>query len=208
MPGSGSDRYYTPLSLAEEIRLISAAKHGDAASFERLVEVFMPRAVRVAQGYTGNREDAIDMAQESFYKVYKHLDRFRDGEPFTNWFFRILRNTCFNFIARRKTARAISIHPKDEDGFAIDLPDQDTEEAPERIEAGERKTVIWNAIQSLGVKHREILILRHFEELEYAAIAEVLDIPIGTVMSRLFHARKKLAAILEPYIQEGKPVLP
>lgn len=160
----------------------------------------MPRAIRVAHGYTGNREDAIDMAQEAFYRVYKSLDRFRDGEPFAPWFFRILRNTCFNYMDRRRTARALSIHPADPDKPGIDLHDPDPSSGPEQAEAAERREMVWDAMQILSVNHREILVLRHFENLEYAAIADVLDIPIGTVMSRLFHARKKLAAALEPYV--------
>ena len=73
----------------------------------------------------------------------------------------------------------------------------------QRIERSELKQKFWQALEKLPLKHREILILRHFEELEYAAIAEVLQIPIGTVMSRLYHARQKLRQLLEPYV-EGK----
>ena len=70
----------SPLTVAEEIRLITGAKHGDHGNFETLVELYMGRAIGVAMGYVGNRDDAIDMAQDAFYRVYKHLDRFREGE--------------------------------------------------------------------------------------------------------------------------------
>jgi RNA polymerase sigma-70 factor (ECF subfamily) len=198
MPESPS-RSAAVLNAAEEIRLISGAKHGDPSCFERLVEHFMPRAIRVAHGYTRNREDAVDMAQEAFFRVYKSLERFRDGEPFAPWFFRILRNTCWNYMDRRRTARALSIHGDGDDDRGIELRDPDPASGPESAERAERRRRVWEAMHTLSVNHREILVLRHFEDMDYATIAEVLDIPIGTVMSRLFHARKKLAAALETY---------
>jgi RNA polymerase sigma-70 factor, ECF subfamily len=189
-----------PLTVAEEIRLIAGAKHGDHGNFETLVELYMGRAIGVAMGYVRNRDDAIDMANDAFFRVYKHLDRFREGERFAPWFFRILRNCCLNFLEKRRRARQVSIHPKDDDSFGIPLPDGamgPTEKAEDREVAQE----IWKAMDDLSLQHREIILLRHFQDLDYASIAEVLEIPIGTVMSRLFHARKKLAVLMEPYME-------
>ena len=101
--GSGSSR---PLSAVEEIRLISDAKRGHAESFEALVDRYMGPAIHVAMGYTRNRDDAVDLAQEAFFRVFKSLDRFRDGEPFAPWFFRILRNACLSFLEKRRRRRA------------------------------------------------------------------------------------------------------
>ena len=192
------------LEAAEEIRLIAAAKHGDHASFEALVDRFMGKAIYVAVGYVGNREEALDLAQEAFYRVYRTLDRFREGEPFAPWFFKILRNGCLNYLDKRKRRRAVSIHPVGDDGYEIPLPDGSLV-PPERIEKDETHRQLWRAIEQLPLKHREIIMLRHFEDLDYASIAEVLDIPIGTVMSRLFHARRKLRGLLDGYMAGGKP---
>jgi RNA polymerase sigma-70 factor (ECF subfamily) len=190
------------LSVAEEIRLIAGAKHGDHGNFETLVELYMGKAIGVAMGYVGNRDDAIDMANDAFYRVYRHLDRFREGERFAPWFFRILRNCCLTFLSKRRRARQVSIHPKDDDSFGIPLP-ANTLGPTAAAEDKELSKELWKAMEELSLQHREIILLRHFQDLDYASIAEVLEIPIGTVMSRLFHARKRLKLLMDPYI-EGK----
>ena len=188
------------LTAVEEIRLIAGAKHGDHGAFESLVESYMGKAIGVAVGYVGNRDEAIDMAQEAFYRVFKNLDRFREGERFAPWFFRILRNACLNHLQKRKRRRAFSYHARDEG--ESDFPIVDGSLGPaDRAELTEEQRQFWIALEELSLKHREILLLRHFEDLEYAAIAEVLDIPIGTVMSRLFHARRKLRDALADYME-------
>ena len=163
----------------------------------------MGPAIGVAMGYVRNRNDAIEMAQDAFFRVYKHLDRFREGERFAPWFFRILRNCCLSFLDKRKRARQVSIHPKDDDGPGIPLPTDEAFGPTVATEKRELNQEIWKAMDDLSLQHREIILLRHFQDLDYASIAEVLDIPIGTVMSRLFHARKKLGVLLTPYM-EGK----
>jgi len=188
------------LEVAEEIRLSAGAKHGDHASFETLVDRFMGRAITVAAGYTGNRDDALDMAQEAFYRVYKSLDRVREGERFSPWFFKILRNACLNFLDKRRRSRAFSIHAADEDGNDFPIPDGALT-PPEASVLAESQRQFWHAVERLTLNHREIILLRHIEGLDYASIASVLDIPIGTVMSRLFHARQKLKQALEPYME-------
>lgn len=190
-----------PLNEIEEIRLITDAKHGNHASFETLVDHYMGSAIGVAMGYAGNRADALDLAQEAFYRVYKNLDRFREGERFAPWFFRILRNACLNFLDKRRRRRTFSIHGADDDQQDYPLPDGSL--SPHgAVEVKESQRVFWKGLAQLTLKHREIIMLRHFEELDYAAIAEVLQIPIGTVMSRLFHARQRLRQVLEPYMED------
>lgn len=192
-----------PLNEIEEIRLITDAKHGNHSSFEALVDHYMASAVAVAMGYTGNRADALDLSQEAFYRVFKNLDRFREGERFAPWFFRILRNACLNFLEKRKRRRAFSIHATEDGERDFPLPEGSL--SPHGVaEVKESQQQFWKALEQVSLKHREIIMLRHFEEMDYASIAEVLEIPIGTVMSRLFHARQKLKLVLEPYM-EGLP---
>ncbi len=187
---------------AEEIRLISGAKHGDERCFERLVERYMGPAIHVALGYVKNRDDAADLAQEAFYKVFRTLDRFRDGEPFAPWFFKILRNSCLTFLERRKSRRAWSIHgDRDQGEGDYELRDESALCPREHAEMAEIERAFWDALETLSQNHREIILLRHVQDLDYAQIAEVLEIPIGTVMSRLFHARQKLRAVLEPFME-------
>lgn len=189
------------LSVPEEIRLIAGAKHGDHGSFETLVDHYMGRAVAVARGYVGNREDALDMAQEAFYRVFRTLDRFREGERFAPWFFKILRNTCLNYLDKRRRQRAYSIHAQTDDD--TDMPVVDEAPDPHQdSEIRETHQELWKSLQKLPMKHREIILLRHFQDLDYQSIADVLEIPIGTVMSRLFHARRKLKDVMEPYMEQ------
>lgn len=161
----------------------------------------MGRAVAVARGYVGNREDALDMAQEAFYRVFRALDRFREGERFAPWFFKILRNTCLNFLDKRRRRRAFSIHGQTEDDPDMAVPDEAPHPA-EDSEIRETHRELWKGLEKLPMKHREIILLRHFQDLDYQAIADVLEIPIGTVMSRLFHARRKLREVMEPYMEQ------
>ena len=189
------------LTAVEEIRLVSDAKRGDADSFAALVDRYMGSAIHVAMGYVRNREDAVDLAQEAFLRVHRSFDRFRDGEPFAPWFFRILRNACLNFLEKRKLRRHVSLSARREEEADWDLPDPHTPTPARRVEIDEGQRQFWSALDQLTDKHREIIVLRHVEELEYAQIAVILDVPVGTVMSRLFHARRRLRGILEPYLE-------
>lgn len=191
------------LQPAEEIRLIAGAKHGDHASFEELVDRYMGKAMTVARAYVTNREDALELAQEAFFRVYRSLDHFREGEPFAPWFFRILRNTCLSFLEKHRKRRHLSLDAPvggDPDGPTMAVADPTCVRPEARIETSEEQRQLRAALDTLPLMHKEILVLRHFEELDYASIAQVLEIPIGTVMSRLFHARRKLRNALDAYM--------
>jgi RNA polymerase sigma-70 factor (ECF subfamily) len=191
------------LQPAEEIRLIAGAKHGDHASFEELVDRYMGKAMTVARAYVNNRDDALELAQEAFYRVYRSLDGFREGEPFAPWFFRILRNACLSFLEKHRKRRHLSIDAPiggDPDNSPMAVADPDSVRPEARVEQSEEQHQLRQALDSLPLMHKEILVLRHFEDLDYASIAQVLDIPIGTVMSRLFHARRKLKDALDAYM--------
>jgi RNA polymerase sigma-70 factor (ECF subfamily) len=184
----------------EATRLMLAAKSGDARAFDRLVESLRGRAFRVATSLVGSRDDAMELTQEAFLKVYKARETFREGEPFLPWFHRILRNACYSFLRSRGKLkpRSISAGAPGLDGDAGDFDIEDDVSGPlEAVETSERAEVFWTAFRTLSARDREILSLRHFDELAYKAIAEALSIPEGTVMSRLFHARRRLREELE-----------
>lgn len=160
----------------------------------------MGKAVTVAMGYLGDRDEAMDLAQEAFFRVFKTLDRFREGEPFAPWFYRILRNACLNHVDKHRKRKTRSIHAQGDGDEGLPLPSGCL--TPEQhAEASEQQRAFWQAVEKLPQKHREILMLRHFQDLDYQAMADVLGIPIGTVMSRLFHARQKLRALMEDYME-------
>lgn len=176
-------------ALATE--LMTATKRGDRAAFDRLAGSLRSRAFRMAHSLVGSREDAMDLTQEALLKTYRARQSYRDGEPFLPWFHRILRNTCFSFLRKRRRLRQHSMSSAD--GEEPDWEIAGDGPAPDQgIEHGEVVVAFWSGFRELGARDREILNLRHFEELSYREIAHALDIPEGTVMSRLFHARRRL----------------
>jgi RNA polymerase sigma-70 factor (ECF subfamily) len=190
----------------EATALMTAAKHGDRDAFDRLVERCRGQAFHVARSLVGSRDDAMELSQEAFLKTYRARATYRDGEPFLPWFHRILRNTCFSFLRKRGRMRKRSINPgfgdDNADDLAWEIVDEDEPAPSEALELDERAGLFWQAFRSLSSRDREILALRHFEELAYQEIADVLEIPIGTVMSRLYHARRRLRNGVAPLLDE------
>lgn len=189
-PGANGDAEMN----AEITQLMLATQQGDRIAFDRLVTRLRGRAFHVAHSLVGSRDDALDLAQETFLKVFGARDSYREGEPFLPWFHRILRNTCFSHLRKRGRLRQVSISgsARDEDEGDWELVDVDAPSPSARLESEERLNAFQEGLQRLPAKDREILVLRHFQDLSYREIAESLGIPQGTVMSRLFHARRRL----------------
>jgi RNA polymerase sigma-70 factor (ECF subfamily) len=188
--------------LENEHEIIVEWKKGSKKAFEALVRHYMMDAFFIAYGFVGNREDARDLSQDAFVKAYQARDRFEVDRPFYPWLYRILKNHCLNFLKRGMKGGS-SLYYEDN-------PDRERFPAPtptplEDLEAKERKKIVHAAINLLSEDHREIIILKNFRGLPYAEIADVLDIPIGTVMSRLYYARKALKELIQQIEIEGVP---
>lgn len=180
-----------------ENEIIAGWKRGDKRCYEKLVRRYMSDAFLVAYGFVGNAEDARDLSQEAFVKAYRARARFEAGRPFYPWLYRILRNHCLNFVQR--TRRNLSI---DADDFHREIVSPRPTPL-DALESEERKRIVRAAITRLSDDHREIIVLKTFKDLSYKEIAEVLDIPIGTVMSRLFYARQALRVLIEEIERDG-----
>jgi RNA polymerase sigma-70 factor (ECF subfamily) len=204
LKGSGAGAYGGESMASEATRLMLEVRRGDEAAFDRLVESLRGGAYRVARSLVGSPEDALELVQESFLKVYRARATFREGESFLPWFHRILRNTCFSFLRKQRRARSLSApRPGAEDADA-DFEIEDPARGPsEHALSGERARAFWTAFRGLSARDREMLALRHFQELSNREIADSLGVPEGTVMSRLFHARKRLRAGLPPELFAG-----
>ena len=136
-------------------------------------------------------------------KVFRARETFRADQPFLPWFHRILRNTCFSFLRKHKRLKKHSIHADERDGEDTDWEIVDPSPGPtEGLERDERSRVFQEALSNVSARDREILVLRHFKELTYKEIAEALGIPEGTVMSRLYHARRRLRDALGSSLDE------
>lgn len=203
----GGEAYPDASMQCESTNLMVAAKRGDRDAFDRLVAKIRGQAFHVARGLVGSRDDALELSQEAFMKTYRARETFREGEPFMPWFHRILRNTCYSFLRKNGRLKKRSLNGRFGDDNADDESDweiADEGPAPSAgIEADERTQAFWLGFKQLSARDREILSLRHFEELRYQAIADTLEIPIGTVMSRLFHARRRLREALADLLDEN-----
>lgn len=178
--------------VSTEIRkeILLAWKNGDSDAFEEIVNISMTRAYSVALSLVGNSEDAKDLSQEAFIAAHRAKKNFDEERPFFPWFYRILRNRCLNFIRSRARRGEISMDVLIEKDSGIESP----ERAMIRKEDSE---ALWKALFTLSPEHREIIVLRNFNDLAYREISEVLGISQGTVMSRLFYARKALYEVLK-----------
>jgi RNA polymerase sigma-70 factor (ECF subfamily) len=184
-----------------DAELALKAKRGDIDAFGELVERYKERAYMIALGFVGSPDDAMDLSQEAFVKAFKAMRTFKDGADFYPWFYAVLRNTCFNFLRKRKTRRESSLDAAQEYGFDVAdvAPDPST-----TLERKEMRALVRAEIDKLAPVHKEILLLRHFELLSYKEMAGVLGCPIGTVMSRLYAARQALKVRLTCYMTEGE----
>lgn len=182
----------TTETFFDEAAAVAAARDGDRAAFGELVRRYQRAAYSLAYGFVGNREDALDMAQEAFARAYRAMDRFQHGRPFYPWLYQIIRNTCFNHLKRRRRRGEISLDGLTETGF--DAPDYDTPCRAAALNDVQRGVV--RGLETLTDEHREIIVLRHIHDLSYSEIAACLEIPTGTVMSRLHAARRNLQAAL------------
>lgn len=151
---------------------------------------YQGRAYAIALGLCGNHDDAMDAVQKAFIRTHRALPRFRVGEPFFPWLYRIVRNAALN--QRRDESRHRGEVPLEWVRRADDRP------SPLQIaEAAEVRRRLWEGIQALSDELREVFVLYHFQGLKYREIAQTLEIPLGTVMSRLHAARLRLRAVLE-----------
>jgi RNA polymerase sigma-70 factor (ECF subfamily) len=182
--------------VATERDLILRAQAGESAAFGELVQRYMRRAYFAALGFVGSSEDAMDLSQDAFVRAYRARQRINPDMPFYTWFYQILRRLCFNFIRDRKLHRTKLREQKS--WIVDDAVVRARERNPQRaIEREQTRLRVRQAIETLPDREREVLVLKEFEGLKYREIAEVVGIPIGTVMSRLYSARRNLASAIE-----------
>jgi len=183
-------------SEASERALVQQARAGDRRAFGELVTRYMRRAYYAALGLVGSHEDALDLSQEAFARAFRARANLDPDLPFYGYLYQIVRRLCFNFLrdSRTRRARMVEATPWLMDQAGARAVATDPARSAERSELC---AVVQAAIERLPEREREVLVLKEFEGLRYREIAELLGIPIGTVMSRLYTARRNLAAELE-----------
>jgi RNA polymerase sigma-70 factor (ECF subfamily) len=179
----------------EEAIALRRWRIGSADTFEDIVKKHMKDAYFIALGLVGNHEDALELSQEAFFRAFRNIKQLRSKGKFFPWFYQILRNLCFSHLRKRKVRQAGSLEQFAGDEIEADLDDRfDPEVVAQRNES---KDCLWKAIGRLDEKHREVIILRHFQNLSYDQMSKILFCSRGTVTSRLYYARKKLKEILD-----------
>ena len=176
--------------------IIEKAKAGDEFAFETLVLSCGGKAYNIAFGYLKNDNDAQDAVQESFIKLYRHLDSFNFNSRFDTWFYRIVVNVCNDILRRRRNDRNfVEFQPQsDEDGYIPEI--RDNALGPEeRALMREESAILLKCMDKLPSEQRTVIVLRDINGFSYEEISEMLDCSLGTVKSRISRARLKLREI-------------
>lgn len=182
--------------------LVKRLKNGDQSAFRELFDRYHGRAYAIALGVVKNPEEARDVVQDAFIKVHKNIAGFQGNSSFYTWFYRIVMNLGIDTLRRRKK------NTEFDDSHGRDDIAGDGRMAPSILDSNPGKTVrrrelsrqIQTALALLPDHHRAVILLREVEGMSYEGMAEVLDVPKGTIMSRLFHARKKMQELLADYV--------
>jgi RNA polymerase sigma-70 factor (ECF subfamily) len=188
---------------ADDLTLVSRAKAGDRDAFRALVVRYQRKVYAVALGIVRDRDLAWDVAQDTFVRVYSHLSSFKEESAFASWLFRIATHLSIDVVRKERTAFKDDVDEVREsaleDGAEGILSTPLGNDPQDNLLRRELRDRISDALDGLPEKHRTILVLREVEGLSYEDLAERLAINKGTVMSRLFHARKKMQAALRRY---------
>jgi RNA polymerase sigma-70 factor (ECF subfamily) len=184
--------------------LLARARRGDHAAFAALMIEARPRALAVALKVLRNPDDAEDAVQEAFLKVWRYLGRFEGRASFSTWIHRIVMNASLDLLRRHGCRPEAHVEADADSGHDRRPVEPSHEETPERsLAVAQESAIIRTALAALSPAHRQALTLREFEDRSYEEIAQAERCPIGTVMSRLHHARRKLADELRGTLEDG-----
>lgn len=195
-----------------DLNLVKRIQNGDKEAFRVLVERYQRKVFSIAYGMVHNREDAMDLAQDSFLKAYHNLERFEGTSSFYTWLYRIVVNVCIDHIRRHKKRHTVDYDDKVLRDGAVE-GDENILPSPLGVDPakayGRRELLeqIGRALEELSPIHKEAILLREIEGLSYAEMADVMGVSKGTVMSRLHHARKNLQAKLLEYVGKDLKVV-
>lgn len=190
-----------------EEALVSQAQGGSLEAFSSLVEMYQERAIHAANSFVGNFEDARDIAQDAFVKAYQNLARFEGQSRFYTWFYRILVNSCKDFLRKKKLRRTVSFWTRDEKGDerdgseAIVSPEATAVETALSRELGAK---IHAALERLPFQQRSAFTLRYLEGLSMEEIAETMGLSVGAVKAHLWQGGQKMKKQLKEYRQTGE----
>ncbi len=204
-PASEGDA--SPVSEDPDLVLVQRTQSGDGGAFRALFDKYHRRVFAVALGVVKNPQDAHDIVQEAFVRVHRHLGGFQGSSSFYTWLYRITMNLSIDHHRRKKTARHVDYDDairrddsevEDAGNIVSTYASADPQKAQSRKELAARMQA---ALTTLPAYHQQVIVLREVEGLSYEEIAKIMKVPKGTIMSRLFHARRKMQAALADYVE-------
>ena len=185
--------------------LVARCQKGETGAFNELITRYRQRCFSMIYQMVRNEDDAWDLAQDGFVRAWRSIGHFKGQSSFYTWLYRVMTNVALDWLRKKHIQGAQefddSIGLRRIEPGAVTAPKADLEPA-ERIADAEIRTRINDAIEKLSPEHRTAVVLREIEGLEYTEIAEAMDCSIGTVMSRLFYARKKLQTLLQDVYEQ------
>lgn len=178
-------------------RLVAAAKAGDATAFDQLLASQRPRALSAALRVLHNADDAEDAVQDAFVKIWRSLQSFEGRSSFSTWVHRIVTNASLDLMRKSAGRVEAAERVEQQDDVGVVAVEPSSHETPEsELGSREIENLVRLAVAALPTAHRQAVLLREFEDCSYEEMAEIISCPIGTVMSRLHHARNRLASEL------------
>lgn len=188
--------------MQENERLIKRAQSGNSDAFEELVSPYESRIYAICLRIMGNREDALDCAQDAMLRIFRALGEYRYQAAFTTWLFRIATNVCLDALRRQRVRPATSLDALMDEGYSPPDPKASPEES---LDERERMQTIRDGIAKLPSDMRAALVLRDIQGLPYEEVAQILHLNLGTVKSRISRARERLRKlVLESQEQNAK----
>lgn len=189
-----------------ETQLVKKSRAGNIEAFEQLISAYERKAYNIALRIMGNEEDAKDMAQEAFIRIFKSISKFKEQSSFSTWMYRIVTNVCLDEIRKRKNSKVISMDSGIEtDNGEIKMELKSDSQTPE--EAFQRKEnikIILDAVNELSDDYKSVIVLREMQGFSYEEISNIMECSIGTVKSRINRARKLLKDKLKIRLELSK----
>ena len=181
----------------DDDQIIERTLAGETDAFSLLVQRWERPIYGLSLRMLGRDEDARDVCQETFLAAFRNLRKFRGEAKFSSWLYRIALNACHSRLRRNGTAAEQSIDEEDDNGRTLELAAVETESLTERLHRDQRATMVRRALQALPTEMRQVIVMKEYEELTFAEIAEILQIPVSTVKSRLYTGLQQMRLRLE-----------
>lgn len=187
---------------ADDQELVAAAQGGDRRAFQVLYQRYERKVYAVAYGFLRSQEDALDVVQEAFIKVHRYLPNFEGQSSFYTWLYRIVANLCIDHIRRSGRKKDVEFddklrHDGDQDATSKMVQIAQLGDPAEAVRNKEILKAVRESLGHLSDKHRAVIVMRELQGLSYADMAKSMDCSKGTIMSRLFHARRNMQKLLK-----------